>query len=187
MTNEKDPPEDSETDRDSETHQESETDQILAEVVETGNENVYSPSKIEQVASKSFHWSLLIICSAVIVLSFLMSTSDDIKVQMPSGFTLPETCTAKQIFGVGCPGCGMTRAFINISHGRFARAWWLNPASFLMYGLVIFQIPYRSVQLFRLYNSRPAINDVWAIWYIVATGVVLITQWIVRLSGELVG
>jgi hypothetical protein len=35
--------------------------------------------------------------------------------------------------GFPCPGCGLTHAFCNISHGHFKMAWQANPFGFLFY------------------------------------------------------
>ena len=45
-------------------------------------------------------------------------------------------CIWKSRFGVDCPSCGMTRAFLLISQGLFAEARALNPWSLWVYGLV---------------------------------------------------
>lgn len=49
--------------------------------------------------------------------------------------TLPkiEACGFKTMTGKPCPGCGMTRAFCAISHGRIGDAWHFNPFSFVFY------------------------------------------------------
>ena len=49
--------------------------------------------------------------------------------------TLPNipACSFKQATGRPCPGCGLTRGFCAISHGRFADALHFNPFSFLLY------------------------------------------------------
>lgn len=38
---------------------------------------------------------------------------------------------------VPCPGCGMTRACLAITHGHFGDAWHYHPFSFLIIGLAI--------------------------------------------------
>jgi hypothetical protein len=40
---------------------------------------------------------------------------------------LPAICLWKNIFGVDCPGCGMTRAACALTHGEFRLAFALNP------------------------------------------------------------
>ena len=57
--------------------------------------------------------------------------------------TLPKVqlCSFRQMTGRPCPGCGLTRAFCAISHGRIADAWYFNPFSFLFYtGAVLLAI-----------------------------------------------
>lgn len=38
-------------------------------------------------------------------------------------------CLVKGITGLDCPGCGMTRAFLLIGHGRLGEAFAMHPAS----------------------------------------------------------
>lgn len=49
--------------------------------------------------------------------------------------TLPamQVCAFKQLTGRPCPGCGMTRAFCAISHGRIGDAMHFNPFGFVFY------------------------------------------------------
>jgi uncharacterized protein DUF2752 len=53
--------------------------------------------------------------------------------------TLPPftICPMMRFFDVPCPGCGLTRAFIAIAHGRFEDAWSLNPFSYLFFVLAL--------------------------------------------------
>lgn len=45
-------------------------------------------------------------------------------------------CLVRGLTGRDCPGCGMTRAFISIGHGRFAAAAAMHPASIPAYVIV---------------------------------------------------
>jgi len=47
---------------------------------------------------------------------------------------LPELCLFKRIFDLSCPGCGMTRAMLCLSHFDLAGAWSFNPFSLLLAG-----------------------------------------------------
>ena len=53
--------------------------------------------------------------------------------------TLPRysVCHLKRVTGIDCPGCGLTRSFTSISHGRFHDAWSYHPLSFAVYGGVL--------------------------------------------------
>lgn len=46
-------------------------------------------------------------------------------------------CPFKMLTGWPCPGCGLTHAFCDISHGNFAQGWVDNPFGFFFYALAI--------------------------------------------------
>ena len=46
-------------------------------------------------------------------------------------------CPFKMLTGFPCPGCGLTHAFCDISHGQFKMAWQANPFGFLFYTLAL--------------------------------------------------
>lgn len=49
---------------------------------------------------------------------------------LPTGWESPvPLCLVKGLTGLDCPGCGMTRAFLLIGHGRFSEAVSMHPAS----------------------------------------------------------
>ena len=49
---------------------------------------------------------------------------------LPPGWTSPvPLCAVNALTGLDCPGCGMTRAFLLIGHGRLSEATAMHPAS----------------------------------------------------------
>lgn len=46
-------------------------------------------------------------------------------------------CLFHSITNIPCPGCGMTRACLSITHGNFMQAYMLNPFAFLLIGLAV--------------------------------------------------
>jgi len=46
-------------------------------------------------------------------------------------------CPFRMLTGLPCPGCGLTHAFCDISHGDFRMAWESNPFGFLFFALAI--------------------------------------------------
>jgi len=94
---------------------------------------------------------------------------------------MPETCSAKLLIGISCPGCGLTRSFIAISNGQFEKAWSLNPASFLVYAFIGVQIPWQGFQLYRIRSGRREVQAVWIYVPVIICSSVLMVQWIVRL------
>ena len=48
---------------------------------------------------------------------------------------LPTVCPFYTLTGLPCPGCGLTRAFVCLSHGRWHEAWHWHPLGWLIYGI----------------------------------------------------
>ena len=63
---------------------------------------------------------LLLVPAAVLAAAMLLPTRWESPVPL---------CMFKGLTGLDCPGCGMTRAFLFIGHGRFADAAAMHPAS----------------------------------------------------------
>jgi hypothetical protein len=78
----------------------------------------------------------------------------------------------------------MTRCFISLAHGDFAAAWSYNPAGLLLFAVVAFQVPFRTVQLWRIRGGLPELT--WRLVPALALGAVaamMIGQWLLRLCG----
>ncbi|MCA9119594.1 MAG: DUF2752 domain-containing protein [Planctomycetaceae bacterium] len=131
----------------------------------------------------TFHWVLLGISSVVVLLAVLMQVRGDEQVILPGvDLPLPGTCTFKQFVGADCPGCGLTRCFVSMGHGQIRRAWHFNPVGIFFFAVVASQIPFRSVQLWRLKSGA---NEICLGWWgysmmLIVLGALLI-QWILRM------
>ena len=49
-------------------------------------------------------------------------------------------CLMQLIFGLPCPGCGMTKALLHLFRGNLTQALIYNPVSFFLLGFICFQI-----------------------------------------------
>jgi len=68
------------------------------------------------------------ICAALLGLSALLPADG-----VPGFLPGLDTCAFHAATGLPCPGCGLTRAFIALSHGRFHAAWGLHPFAYPLY------------------------------------------------------
>jgi hypothetical protein len=104
-----------------------------------------------------YHLMFLVLAVIVLVLSMTMSVrGEGTQVSLPFfDEPLPELCYLRRFTGMECPGCGMTRSFISLGHGDVVSAWRFNPAGVLLFGLFVAQIPYRSLQLWRIRRGEP--------------------------------
>ena len=132
-----------------------------------------------------FHRTILLLCSAIVVLAMVLSVQSGTRVVLPVvGAPLPELCMMKRWTGAGCPGCGMTRCFISLGHGDLAAAWSYNPAGLWFFAIVLFQIPYRAAQLWRIRRGLPELRTGWLAQ--IALGflaVAMVGQWLLKISG----
>lgn len=89
--------------------------------------------------------SILILTSFVLLRSTLFSVLE----------YLPHFCLIHELFNINCPGCGMTRAFVEVSKGNIVNALNLNSASMILTTFIVIQIPARTVSLvFSSFNKK---------------------------------
>jgi hypothetical protein len=74
-------------------------------------------------------------CLSPLVLAALMTPSDTMLHLF--GVEIPVMCQWRRIFGVSCPGCGLTRSFVYLAHLQPVKAFEMNllgPPFFLAMG-----------------------------------------------------
>ncbi len=137
-------------------------------------------------ASASFHWTILTLCVAIIAASTVLTVREGEHVTVPIiNVTLPGTCTFRRLTGHPCPGCGLTRSFISMGHGQLGAAWQYNPAGWLFFAVVLFQIPYRLLQLRRIRLGQPEHRFVrFDRWILVVLVSILLLHWVFALTAS---
>jgi hypothetical protein len=133
---------------------------------------------------RAYHRAILGISLAVLALSLALVDDGGGRLRLPfTTFPLPAVCTFRRIFGTDCPGCGLTRAFVALAHGRLAAAWHYHPVGVLLFAAVLAQAPYRLWQLVRLSRGRGEFRHP----LLAAAGsfliVALFVQWVLKISG----
>ena len=100
------------------------------------------------------HALVLLLCGAVVAMAAVLAPTPEAVSLF--GVPIPELCTYRKLFGMPCPGCGLTRSFSFMAHGAFLEALrmnWMGPPFFV---LVATQIPYRLFRLTRGPSIDPA-------------------------------
>ncbi len=106
-------------------------------------------NQIVRARSLRRHREMLVIAAIVIVLAFLMEVHSDQRVAFSvlPRWPLPETCPARSLLHVECPGCGLTRSFIYLAHGEWRASWNVHRVGWFLALAVVLQIPYRLIAL----------------------------------------
>jgi hypothetical protein len=128
------------------------------------------------------HWEMLAVSSMVIVLALLLEVRSDDRVAflaLPS-HPLPETCGCRAILGIPCPGCGLTRSFVHLAHGRWAQSWRAHHLGWLLAGTLLFQFPYRFAAL--LWPGRQFLGERVPRWFGWAIIALLIANWMLAIG-----
>jgi hypothetical protein len=130
----------------------------------------------------SLHWAMLLSAATVLVLSAILQVRGPETVVIPVvDVALPGTCTYKQFIGMECPGCGLTRCFISMAHGRPVAAWYFNPAGVLFFAIVAAQLPFRGIQIWRIRRGLAEFHLGRFPHYLLGFLIVaLLTQWFIR-------
>jgi hypothetical protein len=90
----------------------------------------------------------------VLVLSSIMTPSDSVLTLFD--WPVPPLCVWKNLTGLDCPGCGLTRSFTWMGHGDVVAAFARHRAGPLLYLGVALQLPLRVWRIHRtLKVGRP--------------------------------
>ena len=118
----------------------SEPREIVAEIVEE-----------RRPGGRQRHGFFLALATLVAVLAWSLEVRPDERVAFRgySQWPLPHSCYSRAVFGVPCPGCGLTRSFIYLARGDWRSAWQEHRLGWLLAGIVALQFPYRVWALAR--------------------------------------
>lgn len=124
------------------------------------------------------HRSMLWIATTVVVLSFVMQVKGETQVAFRGllGFPLPELCGSRALFGIECPGCGMTRSILSLARGDWERSLEFHRIGWVMALVIVLQIPYRIYRLHELKSKVP--NSRWPMWFGNCLIALLLINWL---------
>lgn len=99
---------------------------------------------------------------------------------------LPQICGFREAFGVGCPGCGLTRCFVFAARLQLAEAWAVHPVGLVLIGYLALTIPQRLWRLVRLLTARTTRSTLrWELQLIAALVTVAYLRWLTQGLGML--
>lgn len=88
------------------------------------------------------------------------------------------SCVLNTYFGLYCPGCGGTRAFISLLHGHILQSLWYHPLvpySALLFGAFMLTQALARLTRFRYFCGLRFHN-----WYLYVALCILGTNWILK-------
>ena len=115
----------------------------------------------------------LILLAAILAASMLIPPYHD---------TIVVTCLWKNIFGIPCPGCGMTRAFLFLGHGRLYEGFRMNPGSFLAFSIIIALFVNKISQIMFGKEVRITLNSLEKFFVYIAAGTIMVSVWVYNLK-----
>lgn len=124
---------------------------------------------------------LLAAAGLVVGLSALLDVHHGSRVVLPFvPWPLPPTCIYQNLWGLDCPGCGLTRCFVSLAHGQWSMAWKYHPVGIVLFVFIVVQIPYRSWKIWRIRTQRGEIRIGGGGWTMLLFLVLLVGQWVLR-------
>ncbi len=125
---------------------------------------------------------MLVLAALAVVFAFLLEvrSNDRVAFRFLPDRPLPHSCAARSRLGVDCPGCGLTRSFVELAHADPAAAWSQHRLGPLMALTALFQLPYRTLALAR--PHRRPIPFPLTTGFGVALIVLLLANWLAGLA-----
>ncbi len=94
---------------------------------------------------------------------------------------LPSIYGSRLLFGVECPGCGLTRSFVALAAGDFQDSLRFNRVGWLLALTVVVQIPYRIFALRELRHR--VVERIWPVWFGYFLIAALVGNWLLKVVG----
>ena len=130
------------------------------------------------------HRTMLFLALFIIAASFVLRRSEtqEITLVWPH-IELPPLCASRALFGIECPGCGLTRSFVALAAGDLPESWRLHRLGWLLALAVVGQIPYRLYALRQLRKNETTFQPLWPKLFGHLLISLLILNWLLRISG----
>lgn len=98
------------------------------------------------------HVLLLGLCGGILLLALVITPSTEMLDLF--GQEIPVLCGFRKMFGIPCPGCGMTRSFVFLAHGDLVSGFRMNLLGPPLFAFVFAQVPFQVYKLVQGYRAR---------------------------------
>lgn len=138
-----------------------------------------SPMVVAKRTTWNHHWVMLALPLAVVAAAAMLEVlpNERVAIRGLPAYPLPHLCMSRAMFDVSCPGCGLTRCFVHMTHGEWQAAWKVHQLGWLIASLVIAQLPYRALILAGWIQPISARAAQWLAFVVVG---LLIASWALR-------
>ncbi len=127
---------------------------------------------------RTAHIMYLIIFGVFLLLPILISMPDEEAGSAQLGpARLPDMCASRAWFGTTCPGCGLTRSFVHLTHGRVGASFRMHRLGPLLYLCFIILAYYRIWCLRHPGEKIPNLLRRLQLYVPMAMAVLLIANW----------
>ena len=100
-----------------------------------------TPSKIQCLTP---HLVILAVCFLILLFSILLTPSESPDGPLYIGnFPVPHTCIFKNLTGLPCSGCGLSRSMVEAAHGNLKQSFHYHRLGLLTLVYVLVQFIYR--------------------------------------------
>ena len=145
-----------------------------APVTKPMSEQKHPPAKaIFTVLTADWFWSLCIVIGAIVIPAPSLGAS--------TVLGLPKLCLLRNITGIACPGCGMTRSLIATGHLHFVDAIAFHP---LGPPVLILLLLYSLMHVIKLRSRTGHLQQIPKVIPIALT-ICFVIVWVARLTGFL--
>jgi hypothetical protein len=132
------------------------------------------------------HWIVLLLCAGILLGGLVLSPpSEDSPYMYISRIPIPDTCSFRNLTGLPCPGCGLTRSIVAAMHGDFKASLLYHRLGLITLIYVCLQFLYRLTSILippldeRLFGMGKILNKgiiVLAVLYVINWGYTLLIQ-----------
>ena len=145
----------------------------------TADDNDLASFEVQRRAARERHRFMLIACSIALALSFVLRLDDGGAVAAKS-WSLPPLCGSRALFGIECPGCGLTRSWVALAHGDLQRSLAFHRLGWLMFAAAAAQLVYRPWMIYQLRTKLPAHR--WPTWFGYFLIAALFANWMLKMA-----